>query len=160
MKNVVDRMKATCLFFLNSPKKNGLLCEIVLSNVSEPSRRKPLIDLCKTRWAERHTVYQHFYQAFKFIVIAFEAIALGLHRDDLGEDYSAFTWNSDSKTTANSLLHAITTFEFIISFLISYQYLSHLAGITFKLQSSTLDILQAFQLIDEVKRFYIFSTEN
>ena len=139
VRNVVDRMKATCL---------------VSSNVPETGRRKPLIDLCKTRWAERQTAYQHFYQAFKFIVIAFEAIALGLHRDDLGEDYSAATWDSDSKTTANSLLHAITTFEFIISFLIIYQYLSHLAGITVKLQSSTLDILQAFQQIDEVKRFY------
>ena len=136
VRNVVDRMKATCL---------------VSSNVPETGRRKPLIDLCKTRWAERQTAYQHFYQAFKFIVIAFEAIALGLHRDDLGEDYSAATWDSDSKTTANSLLHAITTFEFIISFLIIYQYLSHLAGITVKLQSSTLE---AFQQIDEVKRFY------
>ena len=49
IRNVLDKMKATCLFFLNSPKRTGLLCEIVSSNVVEVSKRKPLIDLCKTR---------------------------------------------------------------------------------------------------------------
>lgn len=38
--------------------------------------------------------------------------------------------------------------------MIIYQYLSHLAGITVKLQSSTMDILEAYQQIEEVKRFY------
>ena len=48
----------------------------------------------------------------------------------------------------------MTSFEFIVVFLTIYQYLSHLAGITVKLQSSTLDILEAYQQIEEVKRFY------
>ena len=133
VRSVIDKMKATCLFFLNSPKRNGLLCEIVSSNVVKMSRRKPLINLCKTRWAERYSAYQHFYQSYKFIVMAFEIIALGLHGDSLSENYSTATWDPDSKTTANSLLHGITTFEFIIGFLIIYQYLSHLAGISVKL---------------------------
>ena len=42
--NVLDKMKATCSFFLNSPKWNRLLSEIVSKNVTEVSRRKPLID--------------------------------------------------------------------------------------------------------------------
>ena len=149
IRNVLDKMKATCLFFLNSPKRNGLLSEIVSNNVAEMSRRKPLIDLCKTRWAERHSAYQHFYQAYKFI-----AIALGLHREDLSSNFSNASWDADSKINANSLLHGVTTFEFIVIFLIIYQYLSHLAGITVKLQSTTMDILKAYQQIEEVKRFY------
>ena len=52
------------------------------------------------------------------------------------------------------MLHAVTAFEFIIGFLIIYQYLSHLAGISAKLQNTTLDILQAFQEVDKVKHFY------
>ena len=52
------------------------------------------------------------------------------------------------------MLHAVPAFEFIIGFLIIYQYLSHLAGISVKLQSTTLDILQAFQEVDKVKHFY------
>ena len=146
-------MKATCLFFLNSPKRNGLLSEIVSNDVAEMSRRKPLIDLCKTRWAERHSAYQHFYQAYKFIVMALEAIALGLHRENLSSNFSNASWDADSKINANSLLHGVTTFEFIVVFLIIYQYLSHLAGITVKLQSTTMDI-EAYQQIEEVKRFY------
>jgi hypothetical protein len=160
VRNVIDKMKATCLFFLNSPKRNGLLCEIVSNNVVEISKRKPLIDLCKTRWAERHSAYRHFYQSYKFIVMAFEAIALGLHRSDLSHNYSDANWDPDSKSTANSLLHAVTTFEFITGFLIIYQYLSHLAGISVKLQSTTLDILQAFQEVDELKNFYKRTRES
>ena len=42
-------------------------------------------------------------------------------------------------------------FEFIITFLATYQYLSHLEGITVKLQSTSLDIFQPFHLVEEVK---------
>ena len=47
VRNVLDRVKATCLFFLNSPKRNELLIEVVTGNVIKLGRRKPLIDLCK-----------------------------------------------------------------------------------------------------------------
>ena len=55
------------------------------------------------------------------------------------------------------MLHAVTAFEFIIGFLIIYQYLSHLAGISVKLQSTTLDILQE---VDQVKHFYKRTRES
>ena len=75
-------------------------------------------------WAERHLAYQHFYLAFMFLVVALEAIAMGLHRDDLRDNYTDATWEPDSKNNANSLLHGVTHFEFIVVFLIIYQYLS------------------------------------
>ena len=77
-----------------------------------------------------------------------------MHRNDLTDNYSDASWDADSKNTANSLLHGVTNFDFVIVFLIIYQYLSHLAGITVKLQSSTLDILEAYKQIEDVKRFY------
>ena len=85
--NVLDKMQATCLFFLNSPMQNRLLSKTVSKNVTA-SRRKPLIDLCKTRWAERHSANEHFHQAYNFLVITLEAIALGFHRDDPSDNYS------------------------------------------------------------------------
>ena len=112
--------------FLNSPKRNGILTEIFSKNVAEMSRRKPLIDLCKTRWAERHSAYQHFYQAYKFIGMALEAIALGLHKD-LNSNFLDASWDTDSKTNANSLLHGVTTYEFIVVFLIISTSLTWLA---------------------------------
>ena len=147
-------MKATCLFFLNNPKRNELLIQVVTGNVIEPGRRKPLIDLCKTRWAERHSAFQHFYQCYKFIVIALEVIGLGLHKNELSNNFKDGTWDMDSRSRATSLLHSVTDFEFIAVFPIAYQYLSHLAGIKVKLQSSTTDIVEAYKQIDEVKQFY------
>ena len=122
IKNTLDKMQAVCAFFLNSPKRNGLLEEIVgrQTFVFEGNRRKSLIDLCKTRWAERQIAYQHFYQCFTFITTALEVIALSFHQDHLSDDNRNCSWDNDSKNTANSFLHAMTSFDFIVSFLITY----------------------------------------
>ena len=40
----------------------GLLQSIITKAIPEASRRKGLIDMCRTRWAARHTAYTHFYQ--------------------------------------------------------------------------------------------------
>ena len=154
VRNTLDRMSSVCLFFLNSPKCNELLAEIVTKNVHQENRRKALIDLCKTRWAQRHTAYQHFYQSYLFVVQSLELISMGLHTDDLSDHFSSAMWDCDTKGMANSLLRGLTDFEFIVVFLIAYQFLSHLSGITIKLQSATLDIVDAYQKINEVKHYY------
>ena len=147
-------MTSVCLFFLNSPKRNELLIEIVTKNVHQDNRRKALIDLCKIRWAQRHSAYQHFYQSYVFIVQCFEVISMGLHVENLSDNFATATWDHDTKGTANSLLKGQTDFEFIMVFLIAYQLLSHLSGITVKLQSTTVDIVDAYQKIDKVKGYY------
>lgn len=52
------------------------------------------------------------------------------------------------------MLHAVADFEFMTVFLMAYQYQSHLTGSSVKLQSSTLDIVEAYTQIEEVKWFY------
>ena len=150
----LDKMKTCCLYFLNSPKRNGLLLEIVAKSVVETNKRKPLIDLCKTRWTERHSAYQHFYQCYVYIIMSLEVISMGLHKSELSENYTDASWDQDSKSTANSLLNGLTDFDFIAIFLTAYHFLSHLTGITVKLQSTTIDIIDAYQQIDEIKSFY------
>ena len=154
IKNTLDRMQAVCTFFLNSPKRNGLLVDIVGKCIPTGSKRKALIDLCRTRWAERQNAYQHFYQCFTFVVTALEVIALSLHHDDMSDDFRNCKWDNNSKNEANSLLHVMTSFEFVISFLIAYQYLSPLAGVTVSLQSRTKDIVSAYQSISETEQYY------
>ena len=151
---MLDRMKSVCLFFCNSPKRNELLAEIVKTSVVEVTKRKPLIDLCRTRWAERHSAYQHFYQCYAFVVKSLEVIGIGQHSGDLSENFEQATWDHDSKSTANSLLRGITDFEFIVVFLTVYHFLSHLSGITVKLQSTTIDIIDAYCQVDDIKVFY------
>ena len=58
------------------------------------------------------------------------------------------------QSQAASLLYSVTDLEFIAVFLAAYQCLSHLAGITVKLQSSTTDVVEANKKINEVKQFY------
>lgn len=45
-------------------------------------------------------------------------------------------------------------FEFIVVFMSLYQYLSHLTGITVKLQKQTFDIVEAHRMISEVASTY------
>ena len=69
-------------------------------------------------------------------------------------NFANASWDRDSKSTAASLLHSLTDFDFVVVFLIVYHFLSHLSGITVKLQSSTIDTIDAYQQIAEIKTFY------
>ena len=145
-------MKTTYLYFLNSPKRNGLLSEIVSKSIAEASRRKPLIDVCKTRRAERHWAHQHFYQCFILIIKPLEVISMGLHTNELTGNFATASWDHDWKSTAASLLHGLTDFSCILN---SLFLPSHLSGITIKLHSSIMDIIDAYQHIDEIKYFTV-----
>ena len=158
VRNVLDRMQSCCRFFLNSPKRIGILELIISQNVIDETRRKPLLDVCRTRWAERQSAYQHFYQAFVFITEALELIGYKRHLDRYGNTYA--DWDTTSRSDAQQILAAITNFEFIVVFLTAYQYLSHLAGITVKLQKRTLDIIKAYEEITEISKVYKDERKN
>ena len=102
--------------------------------------KKPtgVVDLCRVRWAARHDAYSHFYSSFIFIVQSFEVIALGFHISDYSTDVTS-GWNGKCKTEASGILSGIEKFDFIITFVTVYQFLSHLAGIRMKLQSTCLE---------------------
>lgn len=152
IRNVVDRLKNCCWYFLNSPKRSGALELVVTNSVTDQTKRKPLLDLCRTRWAERHTAYMHFYQAYIHIVETLEMIAFSHHLTKYGDIFA--DWDPASRSDAQQILASITSFEFIVVFLTIYQYLSHLSGITIKLQKTALDIVEAHQMITEVTSMY------
>ena len=54
---------------------------------------------------------------------------MGLYSDELSGNFATALWDQDSKTTATSLLHALTDFDFIVVFLIAYFFLFHLSRI-------------------------------
>ncbi len=72
-------------------------------------------------------------------------IGFKCHLDKYGEMYA--DWDSASRSDAQQILASITTFEFIVVFLTMYQFLSHLAGITVKLQKTALHIVEAHEMI-------------
>ena len=63
-------------------------------------------------------------------------------------------WSTQTKSDAQQILAGITSFDFIITFLTVYQHLSHLSGLTVKLQGSSVDILQGHEMVQEVKDTY------
>ena len=81
-----------------------------------------------------------------------------MHVEELGDVF--MDWDSHNRSEAQQLLASITACDFIVVFLIVYQYLSHLSGITVKLQSSSLDIVEAYTMIEDIRRVYKHEHEN
>ena len=83
---------------------------------------------------------------------ALKVIALGLHKD-YGDNFTT-GWEGKYRTAASELLGGVEQFEFIITFVTVYEYMSRLEGITVKLQSTSLDIIETSGLVVEVKGVY------
>ena len=131
IRNMLDKLTETYLFFRDSPQRTSLSEEIVSKSVMQTDKRKAILDLCKTRWAMRHTAYSHFYTSYVFIVKALEVIAHALHREEVSELFHFQDgWDPSSRARASAILNAICSFSFIITFLVACKMLSHLSGIT------------------------------
>ena len=81
-----------------------------------------------------------------------------MHVEEHGDVF--MDWDSHNRSEAQQLLASITAFDLIFVFLIVYQYLSHLSRITVKLQSSSLDIVEAYTMIEDIRRVYKHEREN
>ena len=145
---MIEKMQAVCAFFFNSPKRNGALSAIVKEKHKTSDRRKVLLDLCRTRWSARHEAYNHFYKAYVALVEVLEVMSQGLHHENYETIRSTCSdWDSKTKTDACSLLHAITDFSFLVTFMLVHKYLSHLHGVTVLLQKTSLDVLEAYEMV-------------
>ena len=102
--NAVDTVKVIGLFFNSSPKREGLLVEVIKKHLifsDNQSKRKPLIDMCRTRWAERIKAFAHFYQAFTCLEEALGVMSSPGTYDNCPDFQD---WDNDSKTKACSLI--------------------------------------------------------
>ena len=63
IRNMIDTLNAVFLFFDMSPKRQRFL-ERVLQQLAPDIRKKKLVGICKTRWIERHTCYDCFYEMY------------------------------------------------------------------------------------------------
>ena len=151
VQTVLAKMTALAIFFNYSPKKERLLDHIATTQIECTKKRKVLVGLCKTRWSERDTAYEHFYVAFPFLVTVLEIIN-GTH-DNLQNYDDTFTtgWTAENKKDATAHLSAICNFSFIVTLVSIYRLLHPLHGTTVKLQGRSVDIVQAFDEIEDVK---------
>ena len=158
----ISKVKEVCIFFNYSPERNGFLSEVIKDQYYENIRKKPLITLCTTRWAERSEAYEHFYESFEYVVYVLEVMAHNLHHDDCPAQFYG-CWNAATKRDASGLLQAITNFQFVVTFVIGYLYLSHMTAVTTKLQRKSNDIFKAFTMTRNnhlwTKRVYKINTK-
>ena len=159
IRNNIGRVTSVSWFFNCSPKRNGLLEAIFELDENDRRVLRILLDMCRTRWAARHIAYRHFHQAYLHIVKALEIIANGIDEENLNQyadERIATDWDSQCRGEASGLLTGITTFEFIMVFWTVYQLLSHLHGVTVKLQGKSIDIIHAHQMVSLYSRQCIY----
>ena len=136
------------LFFDLSSKRQRFLDTVIPVHAPE-TRRTKILGLCKTRWVERHTALESFEELYECLSVTFEAI---LHPQNHPEIPQVDTWNWDpeTKTKAGGLLAYMMNFQNIVSFIVLKNCLHPLSGLASKLQKRDLDILDAYNKIDDV----------
>ena len=92
----------------------------------------------------RHKAYQHFYQAYTYLVETLEIIVYIWH---IGKHIDLYSdWGTANRIEAQQILASITSFDFMEV----YQYLSHLFGISTQRQSTTVDIIEAHFMVSRL----------
>lgn len=139
--NMMGAVKTVADFFNNSPKRQGLLEELI-KELMPQQKHITLVDVCRTRWVLRIDGLIRFEEIFEPMMKALETIKLN-------EDRS---WNHDSCKDASGIFAACSSFEFIIALVIVRNCLAYTRGATVKLQRLNMDAMKAYQEIDEIKR--------
>ena len=142
--SMVDVINETFKFFNNSPKRQRF-CEHIFE--SDCTKRK-LLGLCRTRWVERHTCYETFYELYAYSCCCLEAIINPSVYLDYNLDQN-WDWDSYSKVKAQGLLHSLKSTQNIVSFLVVKNALELIRPIAVKLQKKDKDIVAASNMMDE-----------
>ena len=136
MMEVADR---TARFFSNSPKRQLSLETWIHDTLLEEEKRKKLKQMCRTRWIERHEAFEVFIDLFLPIVCSLEDISCGSG------------WNRESRSDAQSLLLALSQFQFIVTLKVTQSVLAYTRALSVKLQGRYSDIARAYREVDNVK---------
>ena len=102
VRNMMTTADQVVKFFEFSPKKQNILVEKVNKILKEGTRRTKLKELCRTRWVERHDAFEVLIDLYEPIVETLEHFA------------TLPNTRTPGMADANSLLHAVTRFDFII----------------------------------------------
>ncbi len=110
--------------------------------------RKRLKSVCKTRWVERHEAFEVFLDFFQPLVHCLEEI-----RDSR-------EWNQESRKDAQSYLLALASFPFIISLIVTKEFLGYTKALSIKLQGRYVDAVKAYPDVSLVKDTLASSRAN
>ena len=142
VKNMWGVLLEISMFFNSSPKRQGKLENVIAgmdtADITNSTKRK-LVDLCRTRWVQRHSALVTFRELYIAVVSTLEAI---------GQEDG---WNAETTSKAASLLRSITDFGFIAAFTIVADVMSYLQALTVKLQAPGSDLCRAYGEVKHVQ---------
>ena len=78
IRNMIGVINEVFLFFGASPKRQNYF-EHVLDTFECQHEKTKVKGLCKTRWIERHTCFESFYELHSYLCNCFELIANHMH---------------------------------------------------------------------------------
>ncbi|XP_046684428.1 52 kDa repressor of the inhibitor of the protein kinase-like [Homalodisca vitripennis] len=115
--------------FFNTPKRQAVLQQCIASEINVETNRKKLLQLCPTRWVQRHDAVFVMKELLQPVEVALEEIK---------------NWSDrDSSSGTLILLSSLRQGEFIISLLASDKLLGYTVNLSKKLQGSDLELSSA-----------------
>lgn len=138
VKNLMGTLKELSLFFSLSPKRQRKFEEVIRQSAPD-MRKTKLVDLCRTRWVEKHQALETFSELYLQV---YTCLSQMCENSDL--------WDSETLTKATGFLHTIANSSFMVAFVVVRNCLRYLKPLTVKLQKKAKDIVQAYKEIKDV----------
>lgn len=138
VKNMLTALKDVAAFFNFAPKRQRKL-EVVLSTAFPDKKKQKMVDLCKTRWVEKHTAFETFADLYQ---VLFDC--LGQITEDSAQ------WDGETVTKAAGYLHCLSTGNFLVAFVVTRKCLQYLKPLTVNLQKKAQDICAAYREITDL----------
>ena len=145
----MDDLTSVCYFFTNSPKRQQFFEGFIEFYKKEmsilESDGKHVIGLAKTRWVERHKVYDNYCILYTFIISTFESICNKSLNEDFyqhleGEINETWSWDKETVSKAQGLFLACCRFDCLTAFSVLFNGLERLKPLVTKLQERNQDI--------------------
>ncbi|KAL4104264.1 hypothetical protein QTP88_019573 [Uroleucon formosanum] len=136
-----------CCSFFNSSAKRTTVLQNKIKEIKPNSQSTKLKSLCETRWVLRHEAIMLFKEFIEPVVAALEEVQ---------NECSG----TDSSKRANSLLHCICNFNFLISICVSSKLLSYTYNLSKYLQSKNIDLFNALNQVSNVISVFRSIREN
>lgn len=137
VKNMLAVLKQLSLFFSQSPKRQRKFEEVIGQADEVQTQRKKLVDLCRTRWVERHHAFETFASLSQLVFICLEQIV---------EE----NWDGETVSKASGFLHALCDSNFLIAFVVARRCLQYLQPLSVLLQKRTQDVVQSYKEITNI----------
>ena len=133
VRNAMGVISSAANFFSRSAKRTTLLETVVTEKMPE-SKKQRLLQLCETRWVERHDAVLTFVELFDPLVTCLN--------NCLGMD-------KDTSTSAHMLLNSLSRPDFLVATSAMHQVLAVTKPLSVHLQKVGIDLVKAIQIIDE-----------